>query len=318
MKADKEGCMRVKSVDAFIKGYREHKYKLDQAPRGFFKNKEFIKSILPYDLKGEMYSRLPKDLKKDREFIKEMVSINGNIFMSEKKLHTDKELNILAIKTCIDAAQFLDLTGKDGFAIAKDVVSSNGLAFQFLPKFQDNDEIIRIALTENGIAYKFMTPDQRSNPEYAALAVQNCPFMYTFTCGAAREDVVVALTAMTADKGYASYIYQRLLQGDVKADLKISSIACEKDIRNILHVPTVTFEQVDFQANLNATIKTQKNEHIENGDQQGLFAFQMQVKDLFAKKDEMIAAEKLEQSVLENHAETFSSLVSVHIDDLEE
>ena len=310
--------MRAKSVDAFIKGYRKHDYKLDQAPRGFFKNKEFVKSILPYDLKGEIYRYLPKDLKKDREFIKEIVSINGNIFMHETKLHADKELNLLAIKSCIDTAQFLNLNGKDGFDIAKYVVSLNGLAFQFLPKFQDNDEIIRTALTENGIAYKFMTPAQRGNPEYATLAVQNYPFMYTYTCGEAREDVSVALTAMTADRGYASYIYQRLLQGEVKADLQISSIACEKNIQNILHVPTQTFEQADFQANLNAIIKAQKNEYIENEDQQGLFEFQMQVKDLLGKKDEMIAAEKLEQSVLENHAQNFSNLVSVHSEDLEE
>ena len=223
-----------------------------------------------------------------------------------------------SIKSCIDTAQFLNLNGKDGFDIAKYVVSLNGLAFQFLPKFQDNDEIIRTALTENGIAYKFMTPAQRGNPEYATLAVQNCPFMYTFTCGEAREDLNVALTAMTADKGYATYIYQRLLQGEVKADLQISSIACEKNIQNILHVPTSTFEQVDFQTNLNTIIKTQKSEYIANNDKQGLFEFQMQVKELLGKKDEMIAAEKLKQSVLENHAQSFSNLVSVHSEDLEE
>jgi len=310
--------MRAKSVDAFIKGFKNHNYTLDQAPRGFFKNKEFVKSILPYDLKGETYSRLPKDLKKDKDFIKEIISINGTIFKNEKKLHGDSELNMLAIRTCVEAAQFLNLDGENGLDIAKEVVSISGLALQFLPKFQDHDEVIKLALIENGIAYKFMLASQRANPEYAALAVQSFPFMYTFTCGEARENIGVAMLAMTVDKGYSSYIYQKLLDGDVKADLGISSLACQKNINNILHVPTVTFEQGEFQANLGAIIKAQKGEFIENGDRQGLFAYQVQLKELFAKKDEMIAAEKLEQSVLDNHAETFSSLISAHIDELEE
>lgn len=284
---------KVRDFDEFIRGFKTNKYSLENAPNKFFKDKETVLKLAPYDYFGNLYNYLPKKLQKDEDFISDLVNINGYLFLKANRYHDRNDMALTATKTCADAAEFLNLEGKDGLKLAKEAININAFAYRFIKNYTDNPEIITSALTSQGILYRYLTKENQLVEDYAKVALNSNPFVYKFLPKELTPNVELASIAIAADKGYAYSIYKDMLLEEVQANSYVSVLAISKDLRSILNVPNSTYADPEFQQMFEEMTEQTKESFRQQDDQEGLQNYESKLNDLVNQKNEIILEEKL-------------------------
>ena len=149
---------------------------------------------------------LPQYIFENREAVKIMVSANGYLLKLTPRFTADREIVMAALRASTRAADFIDgsLSGDRSIAIEAARCSTNYLmfSFDFFKQFNDDDEIVMLALEANGanicyaserirgdydmavfalthqrmgypaVAYKSLSPELRSRKDLAMLELQ--------------------------------------------------------------------------------------------------------------------------------------------------
>lgn len=286
---------KVRNFDQFIEGFKSKNYSLDNAPVKFFKDKKTVLKMAPHDNFGALYNYLPKKFQKDEKFMSQLVNINGYMFLKANRFHENNDMALSAVKTCPDAAAFLNLNGENGYNIAKEAVDTNAFAYRHLKNFTDDSQIIISALSSQGILYRYLSPQNQCVEDYAKVALASTPFAYRFLPKELQPSVELASIAISADKGYAYSIYKDLLIKEVQADPYVSALAVSKNIQSIKHVPNDTYADPGFQQMLGQVIDQAKENFREQNDEEGLINYEQKINYLMAQKNEEVLEERLNQ-----------------------
>lgn len=286
--------VKIRNIDDFVKALKSHKCSISDAPSSFYRDRESVLKMLPYDFNGVVYNNLSRKLKKDSEFVEQMISVNGRTFLKATKYHKDTRLGLLAAKTCPEAAKCIKLNGENGLDLAKQLVTIEPFTYRHLTGHQDNDEVISLALSGAGILYRYLDPEKKEMKQHAATALANAPISYKFLPKPLKQSISLAKIAISTDGGYARAIYKDMLESDVQENISVSVLACSRDLNCILDVPTQTFEGVEFQQQFKEMIDDKRQEIRQSGDYDAYQDFEDSLSSLFVEKRDMVLKEKID------------------------
>lgn len=285
--------IKVKNLDKFVEGFKNKKYTLENASKSLFKDKQSVLKILPYDATGALYNCLPKKFQKDESFIKELTELNGRLFLKAKRYQNNNELALSAIKTCPDAAAFLNFDENNGVELAVKAVQNNPFAQRHLRQYAEHESVVVPALSSEGILYRYLSKQSQSNEAYAAIALQSSPFVYRFMPKPLNSNAQLARIAIEADKGYAYSIYKEQVADEVRENPHLAVLAISKNLNSMLNVPSQTFRSQEFLSLFKEYLDNSKQRFEENDNQEGLLSFQDSVNSLFVQKSQMVLQDSI-------------------------
>lgn len=291
--------IKVKNLDKFVEGFKSKKWTLEDASKSLFKDKQSILKILPYDTTGALYNYLPKKLQKDESFVKELTELNGRLFLKAKRYQKNNELALSAIKTCPDAAAFLNFNKDNGVELAVKAVQNNPFAQRHLRQYAEHENVIVSALSSEGILYRYLSKQSQSNEAYAALALQTSPFIYRFMPKPLKSNAQLASIAIEADKGYAYSIYKEQVADEVRENPHVAVLAISKNLNSMLNVPSQTFRSEEFLSLFKEYLDNSKQGFEQNDDQEGLLSFQASVNSLFVQKSQRVLQDSINNLLIQ-------------------
>jgi Domain of unknown function (DUF4116) len=123
-------------------------------------------------------------------------------------------------------AEDLNYPAGDSYLEALAAVTEDGLSLSRFPDFCGTKSVVVAAVTENGSALDFATPDLRSDPDVVLAAVRNDGVALVFAGAQLRDTPAVAFSAVLQEPLALEVVSQRLL-----GDPALVFLAATRDAR---------------------------------------------------------------------------------------
>lgn len=154
----------------------------------------------------------PEPLKADFDLVVSAVSADGRALrFAAPELRSDRQVALAAVEGCAGAMAHVgeELRGNRHFVL--EALRLQGAALEYLPDFQDDEEVVLEALASNSGALRFST--LKSQRSFALLAVETAGMSLEHVSAELLEDKQVVLAAVTSN-GLALQFASQTLKGD--------------------------------------------------------------------------------------------------------
>jgi hypothetical protein len=180
-------------------------------------DEDIVKTLISKEMYTFEFEYASERLKKDYNFIFEVIKINGYIFKYiADELKNNRDIVLEAVKKNGEALKFTSKELKHDREIVLKAVQENGEALKFASKELKNDrEIVLKAVQENGEALKFTSKKLKNDKDIVLYAVNNNGEALRFASEELKNNKYIALKAIK-NTGYVLHIIKNGLNDNEK------------------------------------------------------------------------------------------------------
>jgi hypothetical protein len=169
--------------------------------------------LIAVRIRGSEYLRFAsEEMKSDRDFIKEVVRINGYALeFAAPEVRSDRDVVILAIENKKDAIEFAGEALTSDLTFMKSVVRRNGLALEFAsPELRNNLEVVKLALLQNDDAIRHAGEKLRNDAKFMKEIVRKDGLDLEFASVELRDDPAIVRLALEDHEGAIEFAGEQL------------------------------------------------------------------------------------------------------------
>lgn len=196
--------------------FEHHFWKSEHLPVQLFENRDFVKMMVEYNGDGLQYAPKYND---DEEIVKIAVTDSPtSLEYASARLRSDVELVKCAIGKNAEAFLYAGRKIKKDMSIIKFAIRHSKdtaiLAFPFMRKFKDDDNIVKLAVKANGYNICFASRRLKDDYDIAKCALLNKReghiFVYEYLSARLRDDKSLAMIELKSEYPDVGHFSKRL------------------------------------------------------------------------------------------------------------
>lgn len=204
--------------------FKHHFWKSEHLPVQLFENRDFVKMMVGYNGYGLQYA--PK-YNNDEEIVKIAVTTSpSSLEYASARLRADVDLVKYAIERGSEAFLYAGRKIKKDISIIKFAIRHSNdiaiLAFPFMRKFKDDDNIVKLAVKANGYNICFASRRLKDDYDIAKYALLNkregYDFVYEYLSARLRDDKSLAMIELKSKYPDVEHFSKRLKNDDEIAE----------------------------------------------------------------------------------------------------